>query len=61
MALEELKGRPCWDYFTGFERHGQLKLDRIVDKYNKGGAKSPIKPKCYLLEEVDTWGLVCYH
>lgn len=47
MALEELKGRPRWDYFTGFERHGQLKLDRIVDRYNNGGAKSPKKPKRY--------------
>jgi hypothetical protein len=45
MALEELKGRPRWDYFTGFERNGQLKMDQIVDKYNKGGAKITKKAK----------------
>ncbi len=47
MALEELKGRPRWDYFVGFERHDQLKDDQIVNKYNKGGARSPKKPKRY--------------
>ncbi len=37
-AMEELKGRPKWDYFTGFKRQNQLRSDRFVEEETKMAA-----------------------
>jgi hypothetical protein len=51
MAMEELKGRPRWDYFIGFARCNQMKVDRIIQKEKKQEKKqvqsSAFSSKCY--------------
>lgn len=43
MAIEELKGRPKWDYFHGFQRQNQHKSDLILAKERKQRVSSPKK------------------
>ena len=49
MAIQELKGRPRWDYYASFRRPNQHKLDRIFDSQARtgpGGLNShPVQPK----------------
>ena len=42
IAMEELKGRPKWDYFVGFERQDQHKANRFL---KDSPAKSPTTNK----------------
>ena len=41
MGKEELKGRPRWDYFCGFQCENQYKSDRIVANERAKSLGSP--------------------
>lgn len=43
MGIEELKGRPKWDYFHGFDRPNQHKSGLILEKERKKAVSSPKK------------------
>ena len=39
IAMQELRGRPRWDYYVGFQRPNQHSLGRIVEREAKRGNK----------------------